>query len=111
MSRIRLGLSHLREHKFRHNFQDTVNPLCTCSLETEDTKHFFLRCQHFSTFRTTLLDELNTIEPNLLFLNENDFIETLLFGNSNFSNEINHRILKCTISYLKNTTRFDGELF
>ena len=79
--------------------------------DLKDTNHFFLRCLNFSTLRTTLLDELNTIEPNLVFLNENDFIETLLFGNSNFSCEINYRILMCTISYVKNTTRFDGELF
>ena len=26
----RLGLSHLREYKLKHNFQDTINPLCTC---------------------------------------------------------------------------------
>ena len=24
---LRVGLSHLTEHKFRHNFQDTINPL------------------------------------------------------------------------------------
>ena len=35
INRLRLGFSHLREHKFRHNFADTVNPLCPCTLETE----------------------------------------------------------------------------
>ena len=30
LTRLRLGLSHLNEHKFRHNFQDYVNPLCFC---------------------------------------------------------------------------------
>ena len=29
---LRLGLSHLNEHKFRHNFADCVNPLCSCSI-------------------------------------------------------------------------------
>ena len=38
---LRAGLSHLREHKFRHNFQNTINPLCSCSLEIESTSHFF----------------------------------------------------------------------
>ena len=51
------------------------------------------------------------IEPNLIFLNENDFIKTLLFGNPAFSSEINKSIIKCTLRYLKNSTRFDGELF
>ena len=26
LTRLRLGLSHLNEHKFRHNFQDCLNP-------------------------------------------------------------------------------------
>ena len=31
VTRLRLGLSHLREHKFKHSFQDSINPLCSCS--------------------------------------------------------------------------------
>ena len=26
LTRLRVGFSHLREHKFKHNFQDTLNP-------------------------------------------------------------------------------------
>ena len=44
LTRLRVGLSHLREHKFRHTFQDTINPLYSCSLEIELTSHFFLHC-------------------------------------------------------------------
>ena len=32
LSRLRLTLSYLNFHKFRHNFQDCLNPLCPCSL-------------------------------------------------------------------------------
>ena len=46
LSRFRLDFSHLREHKFRHNFADTLNPLGSCSLEMEDADHYFLRCQN-----------------------------------------------------------------
>ena len=35
LTRLRLGLSHLNQHKFNHNFQDCLNPLCSCSLEVE----------------------------------------------------------------------------
>ena len=28
--RLRVGLSHLREHKFRHNFQYSLDPFCNC---------------------------------------------------------------------------------
>ena len=41
LTRLHLGLSHLREHKFNHNFQDTINPLCSCTLESKSTAHFF----------------------------------------------------------------------
>ena len=32
LARLRLGLSQLNEHKFKHNLQDCITPLCTCSL-------------------------------------------------------------------------------
>ena len=38
---LRLRFSHLNEHKFSPGLQDTLNPLCNCSLETED---FFVCC-------------------------------------------------------------------
>ena len=37
LTRLRLGLSHLDEHRFNHNFQNCINPLCHCSLEIEST--------------------------------------------------------------------------
>ena len=40
--RLRLGLSRLREHKFNHNFQNCINPLCSCAVDIESTSHFFL---------------------------------------------------------------------
>ena len=32
-TRLRIGFSHLNEHRFRYNFQDCMNLLCSCSLE------------------------------------------------------------------------------
>ena len=29
-ARLRVGFSHLKEHKFRHNFVDAINPFCSC---------------------------------------------------------------------------------
>ena len=57
INRLWLGFSHLRKHKFRHYFADTVNPLCSCTLETENTEHFFLCCQNNLSTRTNLLNE------------------------------------------------------
>ena len=46
LNRLRLSFVHLMEHKFKDNFADTLSPLCSCSLETEDTDHYFLCCQN-----------------------------------------------------------------
>ena len=37
ITRLRVGMSHLREHKFKHNFQDYLNPICRCGLDIEST--------------------------------------------------------------------------
>ena len=51
LTRLRLGFSHLKEHKFKLNFHDSVDPLCSCGTETESTKHFLLHCANFSIHR------------------------------------------------------------
>ena len=45
LTRLRLGLSHLRYYKFRHNFQDCFNLICVCGLEIDRSSHpeVFLR--------------------------------------------------------------------
>ena len=35
LTRLRLGLSHLNEHRLNHNFQNCISPFCSCSLEME----------------------------------------------------------------------------
>ena len=49
--------SNLREHKFCHNFGDTLVPFCNCGLlDSETTNHFLLRCTSYSDLRKILLD-------------------------------------------------------
>ena len=44
LTRLRLGLIHLHEHKFKHGFQDSLNRLCKCGAEVESTAHLLLHC-------------------------------------------------------------------
>ena len=61
LTRLRLGFSHLRKHKFRHGFKDTLNTLCFCNIETETTANHFL-CRHFYDLNgTTLTNDLENI--------------------------------------------------
>ena len=43
----RLDLSHHREHKFKHSFQDTLNALVD-SLDVDTASHYFLYCASVS---------------------------------------------------------------
>ena len=47
LTRLRVGLSQLRGHKFKHGFNDTINPFCPCNMEVESTTHFFLHCHNY----------------------------------------------------------------
>ena len=85
LSRLRSGFSQLKLHKFRYNFPDTLNPLCLCSLETEDTEYYFLRCQNNISFRTNLINVNTTIAS----LNSNDFPRVVLYGDKSFNKETN----------------------
>ena len=80
--RLRLGFSHLREHRFKHNFHDTLNPLCSCSLEPETTSHYLLCCHNFSSARLALMNDLNLIDPTISQLNETALANLLLYGDS-----------------------------
>ena len=55
LTRLCLGLSHLRYYKFRHNFQDCINAICACGLEIETTTYFLLHCSLFQSARQSLL--------------------------------------------------------
>ena len=50
LTRLRIGFSHLKEHKLKYNFQDS---LCSCGIAVESTVHFFLHCPNFTTQRQT----------------------------------------------------------
>ena len=108
LNRLRLGFNHLREHKFGHNFADTLNPLCSCSLETEDTEHYFLRCQNNLLFRTTLMNDINT---TISSFNSNDLLRVILYGDESFNKETNCKILAASIKFIKDTKRFEKSLF
>ena len=43
-TRLRLGLSHLKQYKFKQNFQDPINPLCGYGNNVESTEHSLLHC-------------------------------------------------------------------
>ena len=103
---LRLGLSHLNEHRLRHNFQDCLNPLCSFSLEVESNIHFFLHCQHFIQSCQTLLDSVNKIVNDISNFTDDVLVNLLLYGSQTFNFEENSTIIKASIKYILSTERF-----
>ena len=69
ITRLRLRFSNLCEHKFKDNFQDTLNQVCSCSTEAESFSNYFLCCHWFDALRATLMNNLRNIDsdvPNIL---------------------------------------------
>ena len=110
LTRLRLGLNHLNEHRFRHNFKDCINPLYSCSLKVENTLHFFLRCQHHSTFRMGLMNNANRIDENFSYLSYHNKLSLLLYGDSKSDGNKNNFILSASITYILETEIFDSSL-
>ena len=111
ITRLRLELSHLREHKFKYNFQNCLNPLCSSGSSIESTYHFLLHCPIFHDKSHTLLSTLNNIDSKLLEPNDSYLTQTLLFGSTSFDSETNTFVLNATIDYILSTERFEEHLF
>ena len=104
LTRWRLGLSHLNKHRFQHSFQDCVNPICSCSLEIEDTSRYFLHCHHSSHhfFGVIFMNSVKSICDNFESMPDNVKEDLLLYGDSRFDENKNKVILKVTLNYKKN---------
>ena len=111
LTRLRLGLSHLREHKFKYNFQDCINPLCICSIEIESTKHFFLHCHNYDNLRVTLLNDIKAIDESIFSTSDDDIVHILLYGHQRFTLQENQLIIKASLTFIIESERFKGPLF
>ena len=110
ITRLRLGLSHLRDHKFKHNFLDCLNPICCCGKDIETTLHYLLHCPIFSDERLIFFNNIRSIDENVLSGSDPKISDTLLFGISSFNDTKNTSILNTTIDYILSTKRFDVPL-
>ena len=99
LSRLRLGLSHLNEHKFKNGFSDTINPICICGGDIESINHFFLHCPEYCEARQTLFDNIQSIDKMLLSQNESSLTHLLPYGDPKRNSYINAFILNFSNSY------------
>ena len=111
LTRLRLELSNLNEHRFNLNFRNCITPLISCSLNAVSTVHLFLHCHHFHNIRAKLLNSLVVIDMNLLKLSEEQLTKVLLYGFTQLNQNHNRNILSSSIEYLVESKPFENSLF
>ena len=111
VTRLCLGLSHLREHKFKQSSQDSINPLSSCSLNIKSTIHYFLYFPPYTNERYTFLSTISEIDNELLDSNQSTLIQHLLFGNPCRDTDTNTKILNATVNHVFSAKRSDERLF
>ena len=100
LTRLRLGLSHLSDHKFRHNFQHCVSTMCYSGQDIETTTHFLFYCLSFHCSRKTLFEKINQVSGTILRQSDSTTAKILLFGDNKLDFETNKILLMSTIDFI-----------
>ena len=106
LSELRVCFSKLNFHKFKHNFKDTLNPLCPTNEGIEDTEHFLLLCPSFDVQRRDLLAEISQLLQPFVQINNlsnTALIKLLLHSDKDYSDSINKSIIHLTINFIHKT--------
>ena len=110
LTQLRVGLSPLRDHTFRHNFLDTNDPMRMSNEGIENTIHYMLLCQEYTVHRTVLLGKLVPIcasyGVDCKRLSSDGLLLLLLYDNNAFNESSNKNILSATVFYINSTNKF-----
>ena len=102
-TRLRLGLSSLREHLYQYNL--ITDPKCQlCGLAPENTNHYIFQCPKHSAIRDIFLNNLTSIPIDLDC--NSKLLNTILFGDNSLSYEVNITIFKFFLKYMESSNRF-----
>ena len=106
---LRVGLSKLNLHKFKHNVRDTINPMCPSNDGIESTEHFLFLCPSFEVQRRNLLAGVFALLRPFGYIDLSNEVLTqlLLFGDKGLPNDVNRNILKLTLLYIHTTGRLN----
>ena len=78
LTKIRVGRSDLKQHKFTIGLVDS--PQCDCHFREESPSHYFLDCFLYSSERQVLFDLFEHYIPNFKTFNKQKKLEIILRG-------------------------------
>ena len=109
LTRLRVGLSHLRSHKYHHKFKDTENDICPCDLKVPETvEHYLLYCPKYNLIRSELFEKLTDQICLATLISPSYTVNLLLYGKTSLEFSANKKVLELTINYVIASKRFDG---
>ena len=105
LKRLRVKLSDLHEHKFRHNF-DCLIPICDCGMANEDNEHPLPHRPPYDIIRQDPFAHLKIfLEFNVLDMDSIALCDLLLFGKPNSDLGVSKMIVVETINFIENAKR------
>ena len=107
---LHVGLSYLREHKFKHNFLDTLNPICICGFLYRNIESLLSPLPKILVMSRRIFCIRLKISPQI-FQKTNNMTSILLYGDLSFHLNLTpaHSIHLLTIFYPQR--RFESPLF
>ena len=109
-TQLRLHHSGLHAHLFKINV--IASSSCDCGHPVEDIIHFFLFCPLHAAPRLNLLKEIRDIvapgvhSSLMVHVASERLVEILLYGNKDFTLEVNQQIFSSVQKFIINTRRF-----
>ena len=108
LTKIRVGRSELKQHKYTIGLSES--PECLCHCKEESPKHYFIDCFLYSQERQTLFDLIGHYIPKFDKKNKTEKLNIILVG-FNIENDdyihTNTILTKAVQNYILKTKRFD----
>ena len=112
LTRLRVGLRHLRAHKFKHNLQDITHPFCLCKgIDVECVEHYHLHFQIHASCRSVLFKNLVYNISLVALINPKFTCDILMYGDPIYKLHTNKMITLATIQLLILTTHYTRLVF
>ena len=92
--RLRTGLSHLDENKFKYSFHDSLNTICRCDTDAESCVHYFLHRPLFQIKRLIILSIVENIDSKWLYYIDLPLTQIHLFGDTSLDVNTNPSIFR-----------------
>ena len=99
LTRLKLGLSYLRQYNFKHGFGDSPNPISSSGNNVKTLAHFLLHCPYYSNERSTFLNTIRSINRHIFDNNDLKITEAFLNGDSSLEDRNINLALHATVDF------------